>query len=71
MAIVPKETHLKIEAMVLNKDVAFILPWQTVTVKAYSFPDTLYGTLQGEVKHVSLYAVSDKKQGLFSMLVLN
>lgn len=64
MSIVPEDTHLEIEAMVLNKDVGFVLPGQTVEVKVDSFPYTRYGTLKGEVKHVSLDAVEDQKQGL-------
>lgn len=64
MTIVPEKNHLELETMVLNKDVGFILPGQQVEVKVDSFPYTRYGTLRGEVKHVSLDAVEDQKQGL-------
>lgn len=50
--------------MILNKDVGFVLPGQAVEVKVDSFPYTRFGTLSGEVKHVSRDAMEDQQQGL-------
>ncbi|AWK14335.1 HlyD family type I secretion periplasmic adaptor subunit [Candidatus Fukatsuia symbiotica] len=64
MVVVPENNELELDAMLLNKDVGFVLPGQPVEVKVDSFPYTRYGTLAGEVKHVSRDAVDDPKQGL-------
>nr|WP_176488098.1 HlyD family efflux transporter periplasmic adaptor subunit [Candidatus Regiella insecticola] len=64
MVIVPNHNILEIDVMLLNKDVGFVLPGQQVDIKVDSFPYTRYGTLQGIIKHISLDAVDDAKQGL-------
>lgn len=64
MVIVPENKELELDTLLLNKDVGFVLPGQPVEVKVDSFPYTRYGTLQGEVKHVSRDAIDDPKQGL-------
>lgn len=64
MVIVPSNSALEAEVMVLNKDVGFVRNGQLVEVKIDSFPYTRYGTITAEVSHVSKDAVQDEKQGL-------
>lgn len=63
MTIVP-QGHIEIEAMVLNKDIGFVVEGQDAEIKVESFPFTKYGTLRGSVRTVSRDAVMDEKQGL-------
>lgn len=64
MVIVPEVAQLEAEVNILNKDIGFIVPGQSVEVKIHSFPFTKYGTISGKVLHVSRDAVEDDKQGL-------
>ncbi|MCB5320583.1 HlyD family type I secretion periplasmic adaptor subunit [Yersinia intermedia] len=64
MVLVPESHQLELDVMILNKDVGFVLPGQAVEVKVDSFPYTRFGTLSGEVKHVSRDAMEDQQQGL-------
>jgi membrane fusion protein, RTX toxin transport system len=64
MVLVPETHQLELDVMILNKDVGFVLPGQAVEVKVDSFPYTRFGTLAGEVKHVSRDAIEDQQQGL-------
>ena len=50
--------------MVLNKDVGFVTGGQTTEVKLDAFPFTKYGTIPGELIHVSRDAVKDEQRGL-------
>ncbi|QHB32649.1 HlyD family type I secretion periplasmic adaptor subunit [Yersinia canariae] len=64
MVLVPENHQLELDVMILNKDVGFVLPGQAVEVKVDSFPYTRFGTLSGEVKHISRDAMEDQQQGL-------
>ncbi|MBF0182510.1 MAG: HlyD family type I secretion periplasmic adaptor subunit [Magnetococcales bacterium] len=64
MWIVPKQSELEVEAMVLNKDAGFIQRGQAVEIKLETFLFTKYGTLTGKVMHLSRDSVEDKIQGL-------
>ncbi len=64
MVIVPDDTPLEAEVMVLNKDVGFVHAGQPVEIKVDSFPYTRYGTIRGKVAHVSKDAVKDEQLGL-------
>ncbi|MFA3761030.1 HlyD family type I secretion periplasmic adaptor subunit [Yersinia sp. 2466 StPb PI] len=64
MVLVPESYQLELDVMILNKDVGFVLPGQAVEVKVDSFPYTRFGTLSGEVKHISRDAMEDQQQGL-------
>ena len=64
MVIVPEDSALEIEAMVLNKDAGFVHEGQEAEVKVESFPFTRYGTVAGTVRVVSRDAVADDSQGL-------
>jgi hemolysin D len=57
LTIVPLESHLEIEAMVLNRDIGFIHPKQTAEIKVDTFNFTKYGLLHGEVLSVSQDAI--------------
>ncbi|EPO6177343.1 HlyD family type I secretion periplasmic adaptor subunit [Yersinia enterocolitica] len=64
MILVPESHQLELDVMILNKDIGFVLPGQAVEVKIDSFSYTRFGTLSGEVKHISLDAMEDQQQGL-------
>lgn len=63
MVIVPDNAILEAQVNVLNKDVGFVLAGQMVEIKIDSFPFTKYGTIEGEVLHVSQDAVQDEQLG--------
>ena len=64
MQIVPKETRVEVEAFLENKDVGFVQEGQSVAVKIDAFEYTKYGTITGNVTHVSRDAIPDEKRGL-------
>lgn len=64
MVIVPKDSPLEIEVMVLNKDSGFIYAGQVGEIKVESFPFTKYGTIDAEVIQISADAVEDEQLGL-------
>ena len=64
MVLVPESHQLELDVMILNKDIGFVLPGRAVEVKIDSFPYTRFGTLSGEVKHISRDAMEDQQQGL-------
>ncbi|PQQ35809.1 HlyD family type I secretion periplasmic adaptor subunit [Photorhabdus luminescens] len=64
MVIVPDDTPLEAEVMVLNKDVGFVHASQPVEIKVDAFPYTRYGTIRGKVAHISKDAVKDEQLGL-------
>jgi hemolysin D len=57
LAIVPLESHLEIEASILNRDVGFVHPKQRAEIKVDTFNFTKYGLLHGEVLSVSQDAI--------------
>ncbi|WP_341661869.1 HlyD family type I secretion periplasmic adaptor subunit [Vibrio sp.] len=63
MVIVPKAADLEAEVNVLNKDIGFVMAGQAVEIKIDSFPFTKYGTISGELLHVSKDAVEDEQLG--------
>ncbi len=64
MRIVPLEGGLEVEAMLPNKDVAFVHPGQQATVKLDTLPFTRYGTVEATVRKISGDAVADEQIGL-------
>ena len=64
MAVVPNQESLEVEATVLNKDIGFVRPGQSVTLKVESFPYTRYGYLEGIVETVSHDAAQNEQLGL-------
>jgi hemolysin D len=57
LSVVPSESHLEIEAMILNRDIGFVHPKQAAEVKVDTFNFTKYGVLHGEVLSVSQDAI--------------
>ncbi len=64
LTLVPENQPVEVEAMLENKDVGFVHPYQKVTVKVEMFTFTKYGTARGEVISVSDDAIEDEKKGL-------
>ncbi|EAQ65452.1 hypothetical protein MED121_22312 [Marinomonas sp. MED121] len=64
MVIVPANMPLEAEVKVLNKDVGFVRENQPVELKIDAFPFTRYGTISGEVIHVSRDAIEDEQLGM-------
>jgi len=64
MVVVPRDDFLEVEAFLENKDIGFVNAGQEAEVKLETFPYTKYGTIRGEVKHVSSDAIQDDKKGL-------
>ena len=61
--VVPSESRLEIEAMVLNRDIGFVHPRQPAEIKVDTFNFTKYGLLHGEVLSVSQDAIVRDKAG--------
>ena len=57
LAIVPDDSGIEIEAMVLNQDIGFVAEGQEAVIKLDAFPFTRYGTVPGKIKIVSEDAV--------------
>jgi hemolysin D len=61
MLIVPAETRLEIEAMILNRDIGFVEVGQDAAIKVDTFNFTRYGLLYGKVLTVSRDAITREK----------
>ncbi|WP_421863323.1 HlyD family type I secretion periplasmic adaptor subunit [Motiliproteus sp.] len=64
MLVVPKQSQLEVEAMVLNKDIGFVEEGQAAAVKIDTFNFTKYGLIEGEIKKISEDAIQDENLGL-------
>jgi hemolysin D len=64
MHIVPADEAIEIEAWLPNKDIGFVQTGQDAVIKVETFPFTRYGTIAGEITHVSNDATPDEKLGL-------
>ncbi len=64
MHIVPADEAIEIEAWLPNKDIGFVQTGQEAVIKVETFPFTRYGTIAGEITHVSNDATPDEKLGL-------
>ena len=70
MEIVPKQSAIEIEAFLENKDVGFVREGQPAEVKIDAFEYTKYGTVAGQVIHVSRDAIQDeKKNWVYSVII--
>ncbi len=61
MQIVPLEDRLLIEARIRPPDIAFIHPGQKATVKITAYDFSIYGGLEGVVKHISADTIQDER----------
>jgi hemolysin D len=57
LTVVPLQSRLEIEAMILNRDIGFVHPKQPAEIKVDTFNFTKYGLLHGEVLSVSQDAI--------------
>lgn len=62
--LVPADSELLVEALVLNKDAGHVRLGMPVALKVESFPFTRHGVLHGVVEHLSADAVLDDSRGL-------
>jgi hemolysin D len=58
---VPSDSHLEIEAMVLNHDIGFVYPGQNAQIKVDAFRFNRYGLIGGKVESVSPDAITRNK----------
>jgi hemolysin D len=61
LVVVPAESHLEIEAMVLNRDIGFVQAGQDAQIKIDTFNFSRYGLLHGKVLSVSPDAITHDK----------
>jgi hemolysin D len=57
-ALVPLDSNLEIEAMVMNRDIGFVVPGQSAAIKIDTFNFTRYGLLDGRVLSISRDAIT-------------
>lgn len=58
VVIVPKDNHIEIEAMVLNRDIGFVRVDQPAEIKVDAFNFNRYGLIDGKVTSVSHDAIT-------------
>ncbi len=63
--IVPTDEVLWLEVKIKPSDIAFIYPGQKTIVKFSAYDFAIYGSLEGEVVHISADTVKDKKENSF------
>jgi len=61
LVVVPIESHIEIEAMVLNRDIGFIHAGQDAEIKVDAFNFNRYGLLHGTVMNVSTDSITRDK----------
>ena len=61
MIVVPSDSHLEVEAMVLNRDIGFVHAGQQAEIKVDAFNFNRYGLIDGEVVSVSPDAITREK----------
>ena len=61
LVVVPADSHLEIEAMVLNRDIGFVQAGQDAQIKIDTFNFSRYGLLHGTVLSVSPDAITHDK----------
>ncbi len=59
--IVPTDDNLWLEVKIKPSDIAFIYPGQKATVKVSAYDFAIYGSLEGEVVHISADTTKDEK----------
>ena len=64
MTIVPANSELEVQALVLNRDIGFVEEGQAAEVKIDTFNFTKYGVVGGTIRDLSNDATSDDRLGL-------
>jgi len=60
--IVPTDDNLWLEVKIKPSDIAFIYPGQKAVVKVSAYDFAIYGSLEGEVVHISADTTKDEKE---------
>lgn len=60
LSVIPLDDELLVEAEVVPEDIAFIYPGMPTTAKLTAYDYTIYGSLKGEVEHVSADTFTDE-----------
>ena len=63
MSIVPKDTPLVLEIMVMNRDIGFIMEDMIVEIKLDTFPYQKYGSVEGKIISISPDAIEQENMG--------
>ncbi len=63
--IVPTDDILWIEVKIKPSDIAFVYPSQAAIVKFSAYDFSIYGSLYGQVVHISADTIKDKKENAF------
>jgi hemolysin D len=61
LVVVPYDSHLEIEAMILNRDIGFVQAGQDAEIKVDAFDFNRYGLIHGKVVSVSRDAITRPK----------
>jgi len=61
LVVVPSDSHLEIEAMVLNRDIGFVHAGQDAEIKVDAFNFNRYGLIDGKVVSVSPDSITREK----------
>jgi hemolysin D len=61
MILVPSDSHLEVEAMVLNRDIGFVRAGQDAAIKVDAFNFNRYGLIDGKVVSISPDAITREK----------
>ncbi|MEH6624926.1 MAG: HlyD family efflux transporter periplasmic adaptor subunit [Motiliproteus sp.] len=64
MLVVPKQSQLEVEAMILNIDIGFVEEGMAAAVKIDTFNFTKYGLIEGEIAKISEDTFQDENLGL-------
>ena len=66
--IVPDDEALLIEAKINPADIAYIYPGQSAMVKFTAYDFSIYGGLEGTVKHVSADTITDERDNSYYLV---
>jgi len=64
LVVVPTDGKLEVEALVQNRDIAFIQLGQEAVIKVDSLPFARYGSIPGVVRRISPDAVDEREGGI-------
>jgi hemolysin D len=64
MVIVPEQSQVEMDALILNKDIGFVHEGQKAAVKIDTFNFTKYGLIDAEIMTISDDAIQDENLGL-------
>ena len=64
MVIVPEQSQVEMDALILNKDIGFVHEGQKAAVKIDTFNFTKYGLIDAEILTISDDAIQDENLGL-------